>query len=328
MDISHLDQAVQFYLGHCVAPSTRATYASAQRRFLSFCHFANIIQPFSVTERALGEFVASLGEQNLRHRTIKCYLSGVQFAQIQLGLGDPFKDKNTSLLDYLLQGIKHVQARAGEPPKPRLLITPDILGRLKTIWLRPPSNRNHIMLWAAACTGFFGFLRAGEFTVPSLQGYDQEVYLNLGDLAIDSHTAPSLIRIRIKQSKTDPFRQGVDIFVGATKADICPVQALVNYIGVHGTTPGPLFVFRSGAPLTRATLATEVQAALKLAGVAPDAYTGHSFRIGAAMTAAKCGLEDSPIQTLRSTAHLAYIKIPPQHLAAVGRVLVADRVNT
>ena len=170
------------------------------------------------------------------------------------------------------------------------------------------------MLWAAAYTGFFGFLRAGEFTVPSLQGYDPEVHLNLGDLAIDSHTAPSLIRIRIKQSKTDPFRQGMDIFVGATKADICPVQALVNYIGVRGTTPGPLFVFRSGTPLTRATLVTEVQAALKLAGVAPDAYTGHSFRIGAAMTAAKYDLEDSLIQTLgrwKSTVYLAYIKSHP-----------------
>ena len=71
-----------------------------------------------------------------------------------------------------------------------------------------------------------------------------------------------------------------------------------------------------------------VQAALKLAGMSPEAYTGHSFRIGAATTAAKCGVEDSLIQTLgcwKSTAYLAYIKIPPQQLAAVGRLLVTDR---
>ena len=269
-----------------------------------------------------------LGQQNLKHRTIKCYLSGIHFSQIQLGLGDPFKDKSMPLLDYLLQGIKHVQARAGEPPKPRLPITPDILVHQKNLWLRPPVNPDYIMLWAAACTGFFGFLRAGEFTVPSVGDYDPEVHLSIGDIALDSHSDPSLIRIRIKQSKTDPFRQGADIFVGATKADICPVQALVNYIAVRGTTPGPLFVFRSGTPLTRSALVTYVQAALKLAGMSPEAYTGHSFRIGAATTAAKCGVEDSLIQTLgrwKSTAYLAYIKIPPQQLAAVGQLLVTDR---
>ena len=151
---------------------------------------------------------------------------------------------------YWTTSYKDVQARAGEPPKPRLPITPDILVHLKTLWLRPPVNPDYIMLWAAACTGFFGFLRAGEFTVPSVGDYDPEVHLSIGDIALDSHSDPSLICIRIKQSKTDPFRQGADIFVGATKADICPVQALVNYIAVQGTTPGPRFVFRSGTPLT------------------------------------------------------------------------------
>lgn len=68
--------------------------------------------------------------------------------------------------------------------------------------------------------------------MPSQQAYDPEVHLNLADLAIDSHEAPSLIRILIKQSKTDPFRQGVEVFLGATKADICPVQALIQYLGI------------------------------------------------------------------------------------------------
>lgn len=68
------------------------------------------------------------------------------------------------------------------------------------------------MLWAAACTGFFGFLRAGEFTVPSTKGYDPDVHLNLQDLAVDSHSNPTMIRLRIKESKTDTFRKGADVF--------------------------------------------------------------------------------------------------------------------
>ena len=69
------------------------------------------------------------------------------------------------------------------------------------------------MLWAAACVGFFGFLHAGEFTAPSIEGFDPEVHLNLSDLALDSHSDPTMARIRIEQSKTYPFRQGVEKWI-------------------------------------------------------------------------------------------------------------------
>jgi len=297
---------------------------------VSFCKAINE-QPFPVREQLLCRFVASLGQQKLKHRTIKTYLSGIRFAQIHLGMGNPFLPQSMPQLEYLLAGIKHVEARAGKPPKPRLPITPEILGHLKARWLHEPAHPDNVMLWAAACTGFFGFLRAGEFTVPSVRGYDPEVHLNVSDLALDSHTAPSLFRIKIKQSKTDPFRQGVNIFLGATNTSICPVQALVKYLALRGTAQGPLFIFQSGAPLTRTALVTQVQAALQQVGFSPADYNGHSFRIGAATTAAKCGLEDSLIQTLgrwKSAAFLAYIKIPRQELASVSQTLVKEHTAT
>lgn len=178
------------------------------------------------------------------------------------------------------------------------------------------------MLWAAASTGFFGFLRAGEFTVPSGQAYDPEVHLNLADLAIDSHKNPSLIRLLIKQSKTDPFRQGVEVFLGASKGDVCPVQALLNYLNVRPSTP---VVFSSGPPLTRSALVSKLQAALQQAGVNHKDYNGHS-KIGAATTAAQRGLEDSLIQTLglwKSGAYKIYIKLPRSRLAVVPQVLAS-----
>ena len=41
-----------------------------------------------------------------------------------------------------------------------------------------------------------------------------------------------------------------------------------------------------------------VRQALESAGVQAANYAGHSFRIGAATTAAACGMENSTIQTL------------------------------
>lgn len=279
-------------------------------------------------EQTLCRFVSYLGQQALKHRTIKSYLSGIRFTQIQQGLDDPFSTKSMPLLEYVLAGIKHAQAKVGIPPKPRLPITPDILAHLQARWISIPGTYNGIMLWAAACTGFFGFLRAGEFTVPSAQAYDKEVHLNLNDLAIDSHTNPSVIRLRIKQSKTDPFRKGADIYLGATKAAICPVQALIAYLAVRSATPGPLFIFQSGTPLTRATLVSHLQAALQQTGLCPASFNGHSFRIGAATTAAKCSIEDSLIQTLgrwKSNAYLEYIKIPRQQLADIAPALLRNK---
>ena len=91
------------------------------------------------------------------------------------------------------ESCKHVQARGGSQPKPRLPITPDFLDILCRQWLCLPHNSDYIMLWTAACMGFFGFLRAGEFTVPTAQSYDPEVHLSLCDMALGSHSAPSLI---------------------------------------------------------------------------------------------------------------------------------------
>ena len=124
------------------------------------------------------------------------------------------------------------------------------------------------------------------------------MHLSLSDLAVDSHSNPSLIRLRIKQSKTDPFRQGVDIFLGATQADICPMQALISYLAVQNAAPGPLFIFPSGTPLMKSALVSHLQIALQRVGVPASDYTGHSFHIGAVTTAAAQGLEDSLIQAL------------------------------
>ena len=49
VDLRSLDS----YLGDCVAPSTRASYASAQRRYLAFCAGLPDCQPFPLTEEML-----------------------------------------------------------------------------------------------------------------------------------------------------------------------------------------------------------------------------------------------------------------------------------
>ena len=271
----------------------------------------------------LCRFVAFLGEAKLRLRTIKVYLSAVRFLHIEEGHGDPFAP-SLHRLHYTLQGIKRAEAESGAKKRDRLPISPDILRKIKRVWEAAPAQPDTVMLWAACCLGFFGFLRSGEMTVPSQIGYDPSCHLSREDIAVDNPANPQVLRVTLKQSKTDPFRKGIDLYLGRTSADLCPVKALLNYLVVRGKSRGPLFKFSDGSYLTRERLVDAVREAIKKAGLNPAKYCGHSFRIGAATAAAEKGMEDSIIKTLgrwRSLAYLEYIRIPRDQLASYSRLL-------
>ncbi len=324
MVIPSLERSVLDLFKNGLAPSSAKAYASA--RFNSFCQKFNVPAPFPLSEATLCYFVSHLHEEGLKHQTIKCYLSGLRHAQIAAGLQDLFSPQAPSRprLEYVLKGIKRQQAKAGAKSNPRLPITPAILRKLCHQW-DSTGNRDSIMLRAASCVSFFGFLRTAEFTVPpGKDAFDPQSHLSLTDVAVDCRNNPSTVRIRVKKSKTDPFRQGVDIYLGRSHSDICPVTSMAHYLTQRGAAPGPLFLHADSQPLTRSSLVTAMKEALAKAGLDPTLYNGHSFRIGAATTAASNGVEDAIIQTLgrwQSSAYLRYVKIPRERLAAISQVM-------
>ena len=136
-------------------------------------------------------------------------------------------------LEYVLKGIKRTQAKIRPTSqRDRLPITPAILRRVKDLWSSRPISLDIQMLLAALLLGFFGFLRSGEFTVQNDSAFDPECHLTACDVAIDCHQKPTMIRVLLKQSKTDPFRLGVHIFVGRSGNDLCPVSAMLAYLAV------------------------------------------------------------------------------------------------
>ena len=276
--------------------------------------------PVPVTETVLLRFVAALAADGLTSSTIKCYLSGVRHLQLSCGLGDP-KVGDMATLQHILRGIKSSQAKSGARPRTRLPITPTILSRLRQVWERDRHDHNSIMLWAACTTCFFGFLRSGEITTPTTHTFDPAYHLTLADVSIDDPGNPKVVRVHIKASKTDPFRKGVHVFLGHTSDQLCPVAALLAYMAIRGRIPGPLFYMANGAFLTRDIFVQEVRKALGAAGIDQTKYSGHSFRIGAATTAAAAGIEDSTIKILgrwESSAYQLYVRLSRQELALIS----------
>lgn len=262
-------------------------------------------------------------EEGLQHASIKGYLSAIRRLQIVKGLGDPFAS-SWPLLEYTLRGLKLRQARDKSRPEKRLPVTPDILRKLRKVWSEDTQCVDNIMLWAVCCMCFYGFLRSGEVTLTSGQDYDPEADLSEGNVALDDLDNPKAVRVHIKASKTDPFRLGVYVYLGATGNDLCPVAAVSAYLAVRGRESGPFFRFGSGTAITREALVGQLRSALARFGMETSRFSGHSFRIGAATTAATVGLEDSLIKTLgrwRSSAYQLYVRLPRERLASVSKTL-------
>ena len=88
----------------------------------------------------------------------------------------------------------------------------------------------------------FQFLCTSEFTVPTQVHYDHITHLSFGDVIIDNKDPPQLLRVWIKQCKTDLFRQEVDSYLGQTDENICPIRGIIPHLAHCGGHPGPLFI--------------------------------------------------------------------------------------
>ena len=270
-----------------------------------------------------------LAQEGLAHSSIKSYLSALRQLQIAQGMRDPFQTAMPKL-EQVVKGIKVRQGKEGRKSRKKLPITPGILRKIRAVWEAKQEDPEIIMLWAACVVCFFGFMRSGEIAIPSQTSYDPTYHVSWEDFAVDNRQHPTYMQLTLKGSKTDPFRQGVTITIGRTGDKLCPVSAMMAYAAVRGNSPGPLFKLPNGNPLTRPAFVDKIREVLAHLGYPPHSYAGHSFRVGAATTAATVGIEDSLIQTLgrwRSSAYLLYVRIPGEQLRHVTSQLVGGQAE-
>ena len=119
--------------------------------------------------------------------------------------------------------------------------------------------------------------------------------------------------IRRKYSKTDPFGKGHAVTMHATNTLTCPVQAMRHYLKLRSYhAQSPLFLLADGTALSHFKFFTSLRCLLTKVGLRAELYAGHSFRIGAATTAAAAGLLDRLIQAMgrwSSECYKRYIRL-------------------
>ena len=300
------------------------------KKFTTFCLRYSVPDPFPVTEYLLCCFAAFMAEEGLAPQSIKSYLSAVRNTQLSLGLPDPREQSALPVLKRVQMGISRARLGRQQPSRVRLPITGQVLRRVKADLVQS-GDPERTVIWAVCCVAFFGFFRLGELLLPSRDAFNPRLHLAWGDVAVDNARNPQMVRCHLKQSKTDQLGRGVDVVLGKTGADLCPVAAVLGYIALRGDQPGPFFLTPAKTPLSKSDFIGKFRAVLGRIGLPAEDYAGHSFRIGAATSAALAGVEDSMIQLLgrwQSAAFLRYIRTPHERLAAISRTLASTPAPT
>jgi len=317
-----LAQDVARYAAAAIAPSTRKTYSQGERSYRSFCKTCNW-EPLPASDSMLASFAAYMA-RTVKPGTILCYIAAVRNAHIECGFEDP--TGNATLLSRVLKGIKRTHGTAAGTtrlPLTRSLIH-CLVDQLGTDTSVHPTDR--VMLRSAILLAFHGFLRCAEFVSGDHTPFDPRFDAARDSVAISWLSGQPTLEFRVKRSKTDPFAKGMTIYIGKARPPYCPVAAMIEYLASSSTSAdGPLFRHATGAPLTRKFLTTKVRCLLLAAGVSnANSYSGHSFRIGAATTAAACGIPEWQIRAMgrwQSDCVLRYIRSNPSELARIAGAL-------
>ena len=133
--------------------------------------------------------------------------------------------------------------------------------------------------------------------------------------------------IHLKISKTDPFRQGVNVIIDCSSTQVCGACAAWDLIQLHWTkqsSPAAPFFQLAGQPLSRDIMVGHIKGLLAKLGLNPASYSGHSLHIGGSTTATTAGLRDWEIKSLgcwKSNTYWTYMReMKDMMVACAGRM--------
>ena len=299
------------------AAVSKGTSSVYQAGFRAYCVFLTlhaitwitVVPPIS--EDLLIYFVAyCIHGLKIKASTIKSYLCGVRFHYLRAGFNNPLESPEGQVymrLHTILTGAKKIH---GQQRRPRLPITYNILHRmchlLRCGVFTPFLD---IMLETACTLAFCGFLRCGEFCTNHT--FDSSLHMCVNDVEVCQ--SDQCIYLQLKVSKCDPFRKGIKITLFKSNSSVCPYNVVIQYLHVRKSLfvcspSSPLFINDVNSPLTRAMFVSYIKKILDRLGINSALYNGHSFRIGAATSAAESHVPDHLIKTLGRWSSDCYVR--------------------
>lgn len=285
-------------------------------------------------------FYASHRAEKVKPGTIKGDMYAIRYFSIANGYTIDLTKMQR--LQATIRGIKRV--KGDNLPDQRLPVTIQKLQKFSQhIDL---NNYDQLVIFTAMVVATFGLLRTGEFAVKNKANYDPVKTLypsNLKTIRDDNNNIKYYI-LRLKVSKTDIFRQGVDITLGHGIGDIDPIKLITRMIAMRirltknrkvfsnlRILPNSfLFVLKNGKPLSRYDITSKLAYLCNKCGLDPKRHKGHSFRIGGATSLARRGFPSHIIQVLgrwRSDCYRIYTRYTHDDIAAVQQAMATREIT-
>ncbi|XP_060089026.1 integrase/recombinase xerD homolog [Heteronotia binoei] len=284
-----------------LAPSTRRAYDRAASQFREFRRAAALKDCWPIPTAHIMQFSVYQKQKGLGLKTIRGQLAALAFISKAQGFVDSTADFR---IRKMLEGWSRERGPRVDDRQP---ISPSVLKGLFGSWPAICSSTFEAALFhAASLVAFFGALRISELVMQSKTDFSMWA-LQAGDVKIDQ----GQVVLTIRRSKTDQWRKGSVITLGqCTVHELCPVRAVRCYVRFRGLGDGPLFRHEDGSPLTKYQFWAVTSRALAAIGLKGVKFGTHSFRIGAASTAASMGYTPASIQRIgrwQSTAFKSYV---------------------
>ena len=218
---------------------------------------------------------------------------------------------DTAKVFFIVQMLKGY-GKLGSRLDSRLPITRPILHKLLGAAEQFSAPLYEICQFQAMCSlAFHAFLRVGEITATNKEASPPLQLHQLVKL-VNSYQDAVALKVTFFNFKHSYNQRPLSIVINR-QVVFCPVQIMLKYLALRGSKPGPLFVTELGAVINRAAFTEKLSLAIRISGLNPSRYKGHSFRIGAASHATDQGMSDAQIRTLgrwKSNAFQKYIRIP------------------
>jgi hypothetical protein len=193
-----------------VQKSSTKVYRAAWNKFCDF-RASRVIRDLPISEEVILAFIAHLFHDcRFKASSVVSYLAGVRSVALEHGMQ----------LDIYSPAVRRAVRAVrlnSDPPKSKLPITTDILRRMYNCFhIADPLERAY---WTCCVVLFFGLFRAGEL-LPA----DHEYAVRWSDIDFARHESMGYYAsIRLRKSKTDPFRQGVNVYLPCVQDVTCPV---------------------------------------------------------------------------------------------------------
>ena len=256
-----------------------ANIVSGFRQFMYFTTYFSL-RPLPADESTIALFLEFMG-RTVGYGHLKHLLRSVGYIHEALDLKCP---SDSFQVQTTLHGLKR---RLAKVPFQVLPLSPTILRKMYN-HLDMGKNAD-LALWCAYLTAFYGLLRKAS-TVPESSNLTEQPFLMRRHLQVDEHN--NMVYIYLGFSKNNNFctRDVVIPVPGNSDPALDLVRHLKDlYRRVPSSEDSPAFTYAKTSFVSYHSFTTRLKTLLRMTGLNPDLFSGHSFRRGGSTFLYNCG---------------------------------------